>query len=327
MKTIEGIIAQIELFQAIMRASFLTLLKEKTGMSHNQPAITLKKALDQFLLDLKNANKSAYTIRAYHSDLRAFSQGCPDLLMDVTTQHLRDFFARQSHLKPATRARRQTSLASFFDWAYRHELVPKNPMQRLDRVRVEYTLQRIPNRKQIEAIFQCIPQDKLRDRLLFRLLFETGIRIGEALSLYIEDLDFTPDDEQMTITGKGQHRRTILLDDPRLVVLMKTYIHQQGYQHGPLFRAHKNYQGGAIRYQSARELWAKYCQQAGVTCTLHQLRHAHATELVNDGVSLATIRKRLGHKNFQTTLRYAHQSDNAANAEIRAWRRKQQHNM
>ncbi len=57
-------------------------------------------------------------------------------------------------------------------------------------------------------------------------------------------------------------------------------------------------------------------------CTLHQLRHAHATELVNDGVSLATIRKRLGHKNFQTTLRYAQQSDEAANAEIRAWRRK-----
>jgi integrase/recombinase XerD len=81
---------------------------------------------------------------------------------------------------------------------------------------------------------------------------------------------------------------------------------------------------GSIRYQSARELWAKYCEKAGITCTLHQLRHAHATELVNDGVSLATIRKRLGHKSYQTTLRYAQQSDDTANAEIRAWRRKKQ---
>ena len=47
-------------------------------------------------------------------------------------------------------------------------------------------------------------------------------------------------------------------------------------------------------------------------------------KLVNEGVSLATIRKRLGHKNLQTTLRYAEQSDAAADAEIRAWRRRRE---
>jgi integrase len=55
---------------------------------------------------------------------------------------------------------------------------------------------------------------------------------------------------------------------------------------------------------------------------LHQLRHTHATELVNTGVSLATIRKRLGHRNLQTTLSYAEQSDAVADAELRAWRRR-----
>ena len=121
--------------------------------------------------------------------------------------------------------------------------------------------------------------------------------------------------------GKGGRRRTILLDDTALVTLLKRYIQQQGYQHGALFRAHKNYRGGALRYQSVQEKWASYYRQAGIACTLHQLRHAHATELVNDGVSLATIRKRLGHKHIQTTLRYAQQSDAAADAEMRAWRR------
>lgn len=62
-----------------------------------------------------------------------------------------------------------------------------------------------------------------------------------------------------------------------------------------------------------------------MACTLHQLRHTHATELVNDGVSLATIRKRLGHKNLQTTLRYAEQSDTAADAELRARQRQKQY--
>jgi site-specific recombinase XerD len=194
-------------------------------------------------------------------------------------------------------------------------------MLKIDRVQAEANLQKPPSREDIEHIFGKIPGDHLRDQLLFKLIFETGMRISEALSLHIEDIDLTLDDEHLTVLGKGQRQRTILLDDSSLVVLLKKYLKKHKYQYGPLFRAHKNYQGGALRYQSAQEKWEKYCQQAGIECTLHQLRHAHATELVNDGVSLATIRKRLGHKHIQTTLRYAQLSDDTADAEIRAWRR------
>jgi integrase/recombinase XerD len=70
-----------------------------------------------------------------------------------------------------------------------------------------------------------------------------------------------------------------------------------------------------------QETWAKYCAAAQVSATLHQLRHTHATELVNAGVSLETIRRRLGHANVQTTLRYADQRDATTDAEIRTWRR------
>ncbi len=77
-----------------------------------------------------------------------------------------------------------------------------------------------------------------------------------------------------------------------------------------------------MSYQAAQQLWAKYCKLADVKCSLHQLRHAHATELINDGISLATIRKRLGHKNMQTTLRYAQQNDEVADAELRERRRR-----
>jgi Phage integrase family len=63
--------------------------------------------------------------------------------------------------------------------------------------------------------------------------------------------------------------------------------------------------GDADRYQAkAREL-AGHCAAAASPSPLHQLRHAHATELVNDGASLATIRRSLGHENLQTIARYA----------------------
>jgi integrase len=77
-----------------------------------------------------------------------------------------------------------------------------------------------------------------------------------------------------------------------------------------------------VAIRPVQEHWARYCAQAGRVCTLHQLRHTHATELVNEGVSLGTIRKRLGHQNLQTTVRYAEQSDASAEAELRAWRRR-----
>ena len=102
---------------------------------------------------------------------------------------------------------------------------------------------------------------------------------------------------------------------------LRAYLKRMGYKHGTLFRAEKNGRGGPLRSQSMQERWDHYCSQVGVTCTLHQLRHSHATELINGGVSLPTIRKRLGHKNLQTTLRYAEQADETADSEIRQWRR------
>lgn len=105
--------------------------------------------------------------------------------------------------------------------------------------------------------------------------------------------------------GKGGRSRTILLDDPALVALIRRYLRATGYTHGPLFRAANNHVDGPLRYASAQELWTKYNQLVGENISLHQLRHTHATELVNDGVSLQTIRKRLGHGKIQTTLGYA----------------------
>ncbi|MGE6955058.1 tyrosine-type recombinase/integrase, partial [Staphylococcus capitis] len=154
------------------------------------------------------------------------------------------------------------------------------------------------------------------------LIARTGLRAGDALAVHVEDLTLTPDDEHVTVHGKGGRSRTILLDDPALVVLLRRYLRVTGYTRGPLFRAAKNHVGGPLRYASAQELWAKYNAAAGEDISLHQLRHTHATELVNGGVSLQTIRKRRGQSKIQTTLEYAEHSDRAADDELRRWRRR-----
>ena len=285
---------------------------------------SLKIQVATFLADLAHANHSPQTLRAYASDLAqlcAFHQGP---LQTITAEVLRKFFEMYAHLRPATRARKQAAVARFLTWAEQQDLLEANPMRKIDRVKLDPPQPRGVERDQIESIFKAIPASHLRDRLFFRLLAETGLRVSEGLSLYVEDLDLSLDNEHLTVVGKGGKRRTVLLDDPRLVHQLRAYLKRMGYTHGPLVRAEKNGRGGPLRYQSMQERWDHYCSQAGIACTLHQLRHTHATELINGGVSLPTIRKRLGHKNLQTTLRYAEQADETTDAEIRAWRRQKE---
>ncbi len=80
------------------------------------------------------------------------------------------------------------------------------------------------------------PRGVPRDRLLFRLVYATGLRIGEALALHVEDLDLAPDDERLRVLGKGRRRRTILLDDPALVRELRAYLAATKYKHGALFQ-------------------------------------------------------------------------------------------
>jgi site-specific recombinase XerD len=283
---------------------------------------SLQPLVTTFLADLAHANHSPHTRRAYATDLAelcAFHQGP---IQTITADVLRAFFERYAHLRPATRARKQAAVARFLTWAEQQELLEANPMRKIDRVKLDPPQPRGVERSQIERILKAIPAEHLRDRLFFRLLAETGLRVSEGLSLYVEDLDLSLDNEHLTVVGKGGKRRTVLLDDPRLVQQLWAYLKRMGYKHGPLFRAEKNGRGGPLRYQSMQERWDHYCSQAGVACTLHQLRHSHATELINGGVSLPTIRKRLWHKNLQMTLRYAEQADNTAVSLHRQWRRR-----
>lgn len=286
---------------------------------------TLEQVVAEFLSDLAHANRSVHTRRGYATDLSRFSNFYKGSLRGITANVLRDFFSTCTHLSPASFARQQATLASFLGWAYRQELIDANPMNKIERLKLPSPSPCSIGREQVEKILAVIPCVNPRDRLLFRLIFETGLRVGEALALYVEDLNLTIDDEHIKVVGKGGSRRTVLLDDGRTLAMLRAYLKRTGYKYGPLFRAEKNGRGGCLRYQSVQQKWAGYCKKAGITCTIHQLRHAHATELVNGGVSLATIRKRLGHKNLQTTLRYASESDATADAELRAWRRRHSH--
>lgn len=301
-----------------MAGNVVSLLQVRPGTA----AVTTADAVAGFLADLEQAGRSAATRQAYGSDLRLLIAHCPPVLAQVTPASLRTLFASMAHLAPSTRARRQSSAAAFFGWAYREELIDADPMGRVARVRAEPPLPRGLTPTQTAALLGAIPTSRLRDRTLFRLLATTGLRIGEALALHVEDLSLERDDERVQVLGKGGKRRTVLLDDPELLRLLRRYLREQGYRTGPLFRAERGTTTSPLTYQAVQARFAAYAAAAGLTAvSLHDLRHGHAQALVNGGVSLSAIKKRLGHASITTTTRYAEQADSVADAELRAWQR------
>lgn len=299
------------------------VVAEQLGRTH-----PLARHLDDFLTGLANAGKSAHTRRAYRGDLIAFAAHHGDDLAELTAAPVRAYLAGLAELSPASRKR--AAVASFTKWAVRHDLLAANPMDRIDTVKVPKNLPRPASAADVAKVLAVIcsrrprkdvPLDRLRDRVLFETAYVCGARASEVCGLYVEDLDLRPDDEHVRIHGKGGSVRTVLLDDRGYVTLLKLYLARAGYTAGPLFRASINGRGGPLSYDAAHHRWHTYCAQAGVEIDIHQLRHAHATELINAGVSIEAVRRRLGHASTETTQLYALLDDKVADAEIRAARR------
>lgn len=273
-----------------------------------------------FLEDLTNAGKSPNTIAGYTSDLKHFKAWCNASLLEINAGHLREYFKSISSLSQTTRARKQATLKSFYTWCLKHDLVTVNPMDKLDTVKVPQKLPRPLEQKVVDKILSAIPKECLRDRLLFTLMLETGIRITEALNVRKEDLSLFPDGEAILIrNGKGGKDRVVMLyASPNCLKLLEKYLKQSGITSGALFRGNKA-KGGSnnpMTYQAVNHLWDKYCKKACVSASIHQLRHTFATTLLNEGIDVVVVRKLMGHKNLQTTMRYADVTDEYVRQEL-----------
>jgi integrase/recombinase XerD len=172
-------------------------------------------------------------VRAYRSDLRDFGRFFTGPIERLTAGVLRAYLRDLTDKAPVTRARREAALACMLAWAYRAEMIAADPMTRLDRTHLPVSPPQPAPTEHIEAVLRAIPKIRHRDRLLFLLLYTTGMRVGEALAIEVGDLDLCRDDEHVAVLGKGSRRRTVLLDDSTLVTLLRRYLTARGYRHGP----------------------------------------------------------------------------------------------
>jgi integrase/recombinase XerD len=223
-------------------------------------------------------------------------------------------------VKPRTIRRRLAAVKSMFSTLDRHECLDNNPLAGFrSEVKVGIPLPRTLARNTIRSLLRTVrkvpaetPRSnlrKIRDVALIELLFSTGMRVSEAVSVDICHIDL--DRLVICVQGKGTREREIpiVCDEFRTVLerLIQRRRDDQADERAPLF---VNRSGARISDQSIRSVVRSYGEGVSTRrITPHMLRHTVATLLLEEGLDLRHIQRLLGHSSITTTTIYAQVSE------------------
>ena len=185
-------------------------------------------------------------------------------------------------------------------------------------------------------------KDNLRDRSIIELLFSTGMRVSELISLNIEDINF--EQGEISVLGKGKKIRVVFLSKNAIELLAQylikrtalkivsgssyqvsgdsekkkpntkhqipntSYVIPDTCKKQPLFLSAK---GKRINVRAIERMVQKYAKMAGISKNVspHTLRHTFATDLLINGADIRSVQSLLGHSNISTTQVYTHVTD------------------
>ncbi len=293
--------------------------------------------LDDFLLNLKTQNYSEETIYNYDRDLRVFDQflqesPIPFEKVDkkVINQYKAYLISRDRKTAKEEESRKRlssfsinrmlSSLRSYLKFLIEMDYKTPVPPEAVKLTKTERKIIQVP---EIEELIKLIeapssletnPKVALRNRVALEVLFATGMRISELLSLNRGQLD---ESGRLFVRGKGKKERFVYLT-PRARRHLEKYLATRKDNAPAIFIP---YMGRNINSRD-RRLSNNYLQakikayreklRINIPISAHSLRHGFATYLAESGASPAAIQILLGHESLETTTRYVHASDRFA---------------
>jgi len=209
-------------------------------------------------------------------------------------------------LRISTVRTRLACIIAFLHFLMEQDIVPGSLLKRGIKLKLPDVLPRAMNPADVRKLLSVI--DGIRDRALFLLLLRTGIRIGEALGLRLNDLDIKGRKVHLYEGEKNSMGRVVYLSDDALFAI-KLWLRQRDKNKEFVFYGRSN---GHLCYSTGRGLFVKYLKKAGLDqkgYTVHCLRHTFASELLNAGMRLECLQQLLGHQDIEVTRRYARLTD------------------
>lgn len=281
--------------------------------SANKPKLTpAQKIIADFLRSLHELNASQHTIRAYTGDLENFAAflGSRDL-KQVSHVEVRGFLSSlyDKGLSKTSVARSLAALRSLYRWMAQQGTIEQNPAALVSTPKLPKKLPRVPTIEEMNSVLDGeMPQIASfpeRDRLLFELLYGSGIRNSELIGINLDDISFS--NEAILIRGKGKKERYVPFGDS-VKIALNAYlpVRQQvcAKQNTPALLV--NQRGGRLTTRSVGRIIKKIAVAKGLSPDVHPhtLRHAFGTHLLEEGADLRAIQEMLGHERLSTTQRY-----------------------
>lgn len=281
----------------------------------------MNEAIDRFIAYLHNIKKtSANTEISYHRDLNKLgrfleSQGITEVAQ-ITEQNLKDFVQdlERQQFKAATISRNIAAIKAFYHFLYKENMVMGDIAETLQAPKIE---KKLPEIMTMEEAVNLLEQPsgntpkELRDRAMLELLYATGIRVTELITLRITDINLQMgflicrDGSKERIIPFGHKAQSALLhylENGRNALL-------QTYDTDILF---VNCSGQPMSRQGFWKLIKLYARKAGIVSpiTPHTLRHSFAAHLVENGADLRSVQEMMGHSDISTTQVYAAMNQN-----------------
>jgi integrase/recombinase XerD len=262
---------------------------------------------------------SANTVTAYRRDLLKFDDFAKKrklTLESVSRDNLVEFLASlyRQKLESRTVARHLVTLRNFFRFAQLQELISTDPSLNLESPKIRRSLPGYLRLEEIERLL-AQPDDKtplgLRDHAMLDVLYSTGLRVSELISLRVMDLDTAVG--CIRCIGKGDKERIVPIGKKALA-LVERYLRDarpkligKGKQ-ALATTLFINRRGAPLSRVGVWKILSAYGRKAGLRSSLtpHMLRHSFATHLLERGADLRSVQLMLGHSDISTTQIYTH---------------------
>ncbi|WP_088224787.1 site-specific tyrosine recombinase/integron integrase [Desulfosporosinus sp. FKB] len=273
-------------------------------------------ALSLFAGYQHSQNRSEHTVIAYQNDLGQFfrfaalelGQEPENLRVDQIDVYIaRSFLGilTDQGLSRKSMARKLAALRSLFKFLCREGILQMNPIQRIASPKVGRKLPHFLYLDQVEGLLHASDCTQLlgaRDQVIMELLYGSGLRVSELVSLNRESLDL--DGGLIRVLGKGNKERVVPITNYAREAV-NHYLNMRGDNHEALLL---NYQGTRLTDRSVRRILDKLVTRVSLEQHVnpHMLRHSFATHLLDGGADLRSVQELLGHQKLTSTQIYTH---------------------
>jgi integrase/recombinase XerD len=286
---IDHILQKLSRMELPAKEHFERYMRHKWRLNHKPKTLASSFTSVMFFLGFCGKSGKRDLGEIERTDLEAFIEHEQDRGMHISTVRTR-----------------LACIIAFLHFLMEQDVIPGSLLKRSIKLKLPDTLPRAMNPSDVRKLLSVI--DDIRDRALILLLLRTGMRIGEALGLRLNDLD-TRDRKVHLFEGeKNSMGRVVYLSDDALFAI-KLWLRRRDKNKEFVFYGQGN---RCLCYSAGRGRFVKYLKKAGLEqkgYTVHCLRHTFASELLNAGMRLECLQQLLGHQDIEVTRRYARLTD------------------